>query len=701
MRQRLLDVLEALARTPRPLLRTRGGDLPMWSGWLTVAVVGFAITRPLWGPQPPSGADVMGHLLRADFGLAELAAHGRLDGWFPRLMVGHQEFLFYGPGYTWFLGLIRAFTFGLLSNDGALKIGSVLTLIGLPIAVSYTARGFGMSKRAASIAAVLALGVTTAIGFGVEGMYRTGLYPQQLGAALAFLFLGGLLHLVTTPSVPAFAATALGLGGVLIVHPFTAVVLAALTPFCLAARLIKGGVRIPGVAAGAAACVTGVCLVGFWVVPFVAHRSLAGPTTAWATAPFSDRLLYVWSGRMAVGPVLVKLAGVAVAVVLLGVLFGRWRWIGLVAAPFAFLYAAHWLHANADPSPITLQLANRGLGFAAVLALFPLAIVLAALSQAYGRPGHAAALWLAATLVMTSLAPFLWVVRQHPEPGPTMIAAAEQLRRLVPDGARFAMQRSYRTESVSLGMPQPFLWLTRASGRDSLNVWGLESSIAAYAGFAPHYFFEKTPDASADTLIRYGVSHVVTVTADIEEKLASSPRFGLVWRQHPIAILEVRTRPGQRFTAPQMTGSSGVVHASVSRAEVEHFTIEVDTDRDQLVTAAIGWSPKWRATVDGRPVPVIRTPDGIIGVELKAGRRIVDLRFGPDGWDRLGWALSLTTIAACATAYMYIRQRRKGGANSPPELHPPADPTPQKADLASRDSAQDTARETIAIRTPA
>ena len=66
----------------------------------------------------------MAHLIRADFALPHLVAHLRPDGWFPRLVLGQQEFLFNGPGLTWLVGAVRIFTLGTLSTTGALKVAA-------------------------------------------------------------------------------------------------------------------------------------------------------------------------------------------------------------------------------------------------------------------------------------------------------------------------------------------------------------------------------------------------------------------------------------------------------------------------------------------------------------------------------------------------------------------------------------------------
>src|SRR5207249_5111915 len=65
------------------------------------------------------------------YGMLHLVDHGRLDGWFPRFMVGHQAYLFYGPGFSWLLALVRLPTLGALSTTGAMKVLTVASFVTL------------------------------------------------------------------------------------------------------------------------------------------------------------------------------------------------------------------------------------------------------------------------------------------------------------------------------------------------------------------------------------------------------------------------------------------------------------------------------------------------------------------------------------------------------------------------------------------
>src|SRR2546423_13976765 len=161
-----------------------------------IVAVGLALwsTGGAWGGRPPHGEDVMAYLVRADFVLPHLVAHGRLDGWFPRFYLGYPEFLFNGPGVACALGLARGMTLGALSNAGALKVVGVVSFAALPVAIAFLARSLGLGRLTAGIAAVLSLLVSSEFGPGLQGLYLIGLVSHQLGAPFFFLALGALLR---------------------------------------------------------------------------------------------------------------------------------------------------------------------------------------------------------------------------------------------------------------------------------------------------------------------------------------------------------------------------------------------------------------------------------------------------------------------------------------------------------------------------
>jgi hypothetical protein len=144
--------------------------------------------------------------------------------------------------------------------------------------------------------------------------------------------------------------------------------------------------------------------------------------------------------------------------------------------------------------------------------------------------------------------------------------------------------------------------------------------------------------------------------------MLSSPRFRVVWRQEPMAVLAVLPRPG--FPAPgSLLATGGPAEVRMLQAGPERMSALVRSDRAAMATAAVAWSPKWHATVDGRAVRLGRSRDGLLSLPLPAGSSRVVLRFRSDGWDRVGVAGTLLTLAALAA--WAARRRRSRSARSP------------------------------------
>src|SRR5205807_3296140 len=122
----------------------------------------------------------------------------------------------------------------------------------------------------------------------------------------------------------------------------------------------------------------------------------------------------------------------------------------------------------------------------------------------------------------------------------------------------------------------PDFWFAWMSGRPTLDVFNAESSNTPEAAFEAEKIFSRPAAVEADTLARYGVTHVVTTSDAAGERLTISPRFAVVWQRPPISLLSVSARPGQ--PPPSSLLSTGLdADGRLTRGEAEHLVIEADS----------------------------------------------------------------------------------------------------------------------------
>lgn len=72
------------------------------------------------------------------------------------------------------------------------------------------------------------------------------------------------------------------------------------------------------------------------------------------------------------------------------------------------------------------------------------------------------------------------------------------------------------------------------------------------------------------------------------------------------------------------------------------------------------WFPRWKATVNGRAVPVTQTADGYMQVDAPAGPAAITLRYIVDGWDWFARACCLLGIALIVLLLVPERWARAG-----------------------------------------
>jgi hypothetical protein len=656
--------------------------------------------------------------VRARFAQGHLVSHARVDGWQPSFILGYQEFLFIGPGFTWATVAVHWLSLGLLSLDGAFKLVVIGSFVALPLTVAFLARSIGLDRWAAALAAILILAVNSPFGgVGLQGLFNVGLVTHQFGALFFFLSLGSAIRLLREPTRRWVVLTAVSMAGLLMSHGISVMVFAVVLALALLilvsatqlrnpsvgdfhravrhevrAELLRLGVlgddepgpppepsgdgpgRIlaRGVVRLALATAIAFALAACVLLPFAAHRDLRGTVTGWGTPALGLRLAQIWRGQILFRP------GVA-ALILAGFVYaavraarGEAKALLLFVLPIGFVVIAHAALHEWPSSVVTLQLPNRGLGYAGALAVLPLAFLLARSSRPFGLAGRLAAVLAAAAIVVVPLGPTRNLAKQMGDPIPQLPAAASELARVVPDGARFVTQRDFPGEIERTHLVNPDRWLAWASGRNTLNNFNVESSQNPDPAYQSEQIGKRQPEAVADALAPLGVTHLVTVSDPTADRIATSPRFTLVWRESPLAIFAVSAPTGQPSPS-SLLATEQPARARLVSAGAEHVTIRVDASTATRATVAIGWSPKWHAHLAGGPTLHLRKdPRGLLETSLPAGPSVLTLDFRSDVWDHLGVAVSLVTLVA-GIAYLlnrregtrwarFIRKSRSGGA---------------------------------------
>jgi hypothetical protein len=91
------------------------------------------------------------------------------------------------------------------------------------------------------------------------------------------------------------------------------------------------------------------------------------------------------------------------------------------------------------------------------------------------------------------------------------------------------------------------------------------------------------------------------------------------------------------------------IRAAISRYEPGHISVNLDAPAPagSALVVSENYYPGWQATVDGRPATIGRADYTLIGVELPAGARNVELKFHSRPYET-GKAITLLALAACA-----------------------------------------------------
>ena len=128
--------------------------------------------------------------------------------------------------------------------------------------------------------------------------------------------------------------------------------------------------------------------------------------------------------------------------------------------------------------------------------------------------------------------------------------------------------------------------------------------------------------------------------------------------RNPYAALSGDAFVEQRTTAMSDLDRPGRAGRVVTDDLLRSQRLVVDARRDAFLVLSEDWEAGWHATVDGKPVPVVRTDGLVLGVAVPRGRHVVELHFTPPGLHS-GLLVSLLGLLAllCAAPLLAIALR--------------------------------------------
>jgi hypothetical protein len=586
-------------------------------------------------------------------------------GWW----AGYPELQFYPPGFAYAAALLHVASRGAVSIAASYQTIVWLAYLAPALTVWLLLRRVLGDGWLALPGAFLALTLSAGLASGVEGGVHIGMVAARLGwAALPLLplVLAGWMQ-----GVRRFPWILVPLvGGIALTHP--AHLPAAAVLLLLAAWRAEAprgdAVRLVTVALGLAAGLT-----GFWSVPLLAHvahtRALAWGSLSWS-AIVGDPLLVtlVVLGALGTGARARRCRAVGPVATMLAVF--PWAMVAVVVVDASVLepLGLRWLPADRIVDSVWLAFVLAG-GLVA-------ARLVARIAGDRRRSRAALAAFAVAIAVLLGL-PRQTLTLWAPAVEWPRFATIERGMRLDTLWATLRTAPTGRVLFVRSGVPLAFgdlHWRLHshitsltplAVGREIINgTFTHPAPLAAfvYRGDAGpgairdlverldgrRLFGRALDDLDAPTFNDYadrlGVSVVVALEDDLGHLrvLADNPMFSRVPSSPPFVVYT--RRDGARLPREVSPGHVRLTTPGVAGA---------------WYPARMAYYPLWRASSDGRAVPIRRGPLGDLEVQVVRSEAPVDLVYHRGAAETAGLGVTAVSLLALAIAWIASRGRSR------------------------------------------
>ncbi len=136
----------------------------------------------------------------------------------------------------------------------------------------------------------------------------------------------------------------------------------------------------------------------------------------------------------------------------------------------------------------------------------------------------------------------------------------------------------------------------------------------------------------------------------------------------PRAIVHLGPPQDAASPLPMLNNGTPQGTVAVARPDSDTLVATIETDREAILVFSEIAYPGWRATLDGRAVPLLTADYTFRAVTVPTGRHEVRLVFDPPLW-RLGWRIAGATLLlalACLVVPPLLRRRRARPATPTP-----------------------------------
>ncbi len=615
------------------------GYLPDALILLGLVLLGVFIALPVFSEGILLGWDSPGHLLKARFMVQELLPNGQWDGWFPYWHSGFDLFGLYPPGFYVFVATLNALFLGFVDLSTSFTLASVLSYALLAPACYLLLRVFGFSRLGALSGGVFSLLVGGRPGAGIIGTFGVGLIPNALGLTFLVAFFAAFVRAERNGTRASQAVAALAFGGLMLTHAFSAYVAVLFSALYLGLRVLRREMPLPNLVPAGGVLIAGLAVSAFWWVPALLGLNGHGYILGWLTPSLDGSLVSLFSGEL-VGNVVVSLLGVA------GFVLAIWR--RKTEGVFLFLAAAvlFWLSlGEASFLPLLdVAVSAQSVRFLgpftvvwALLAAFAMEAFLSSGAKWNREPWTRFVPFFLGAVFMGTLAvavvPVFGIAQEHIRTESVFFAlsdvhaAMDWISENTPPSARFVSEYHEVVQGVygtPYGTPHVLnQFLPLYAGRADVSGNFPEGSASSFGSVLFSRQLGERPEAIRDALIRFGVSYALVYSPASIERLNAVSGYSRAFQRGAIAVFRLDGAPVHPFR-----GSPGVRVVSF-RAASSELEADFDAVAAAPVDVAVTFHSNWRAFVDGAPVALEKSANGLMRFVLPEGRHTVRLDFQP------------------------------------------------------------------------